>query len=238
MKDTTGLFVEAFGGDSRKEQGTNRGLPQGPDARAQHFQAAFGQPARAALPEPHLGQSWRFDMTKVSKLSFEEKYSLADLRDIPYRDLPAWVRDGKYAVASQEETKHQKEAFSATGLTQTERNVVFDQAQADAEALAAMTQSELLRDSAVLDGEIAAMEARYGSEMISMLSDVNPEAASYINARQKTKAAERKAQEQINQETASKDDVAAEIKAAQEAIAAMGGNPLVADSVARGSEVS
>lgn len=238
MKNTTDLFMEAWGGESPKEPEAGKGLPQGPDARAKHFQAAFGQPARATMPEAHLGQSWRLDMTKVGKLSFAEQYLLGDLKGVPFRDLPAWVRDGKYAIASQDETKHQKEAFSATGLTQSERNVVFNQAQADAEALAAMTKSELLRDSAVLDGEIAAMEARYGSELVSMLGDVDPEAASYVNARKKTQAAEQKAQVQIDNEEAAKSDVAAEIKAAQEAIAAMGGNPLVADSLARGSEVN
>lgn len=238
MKNTAGLFMEAFGGESPKEPEAGRGLPQGADARAKHFQAAFGQPERADTPKPHLGQTWRLDMTKVSKLSFAEQYSLSDLKDLPFRSLPDWVRDGKYAIPSQDEAKHQKEAFSATGLTQSERNIVFNQAQADAEALVAMTQSELLRDSAVLDGEIAAMEARYGSEVISMLSDVDPEAANYVNSRQKTQAAERKAQEQIDNEEAAKGDVAAEIKAAQEAIAAMGNNPLIADSVARGSELN
>ena len=228
------LFQEAFGNQAAKEEAA-QGKPQGPDARGKLFSDAFGQPTKQDLPEPHLGQSWRLDMTKVARLSFTEQYALSEYEGTPFRALPAWVRDGKFAIPSQDEAKHQKAAFAETGLTQSERNRVFNAAQADAEALAEMTKSELLRDSAVLDGEINAMQARYGNELLEMLNGVDPEAASYINARQKTQAAEAKVVAQSVDEAA----IRAEIQAAQQAIAQMGGgNPLIADAQLRGSEVN
>ena len=228
----SGLFLAAFADGENDKQKASEGKPQGLEAREQLFLQTFGQPAKEALPEPHMGQNWRLNLAKVSKLSFTEKYALSDFEGVPYRQLPAWIIDGGYAIASQDETKYQKKAFSETGLNQTERNQVFNAAKADAEALVAMTQSELLRDSDVLDGEIASLSSKYGAELMGLLNEVDPEAASYINARKKTKEAEARAAK----ETISQEQIAAEIKSAQEALGLQHLSANQVDSVIRGSE--
>ena len=67
---------------------------------------------------------------------------------MPYRDLPAWVRDGGYAEPSAEE-KNSKAAFAETGLTQSERNQVFNAFAADVEILATMSERETARFAAL-----------------------------------------------------------------------------------------
>lgn len=184
------------------------------------FLAAFGKPAQEKPPTPHLGQTWKFNMEKVKTLSFAEQYSISDLKGTPYRDLPDWVLQGGYVIASATEKKHQKDAFAETGLTQSERNSVFNAAQAAVESLVAMTESQLLRDSAVLDGEIASLQAKYGNELLPMLIDADPEAAKYIQSRIQVQAAEAKVKSQQEEAANSQASVAEEIRAAKEAIAA------------------
>ena len=88
-----------------------------------------------AAPKPHLGQNRRINNTKARGLSFGEMYSLGELQDVPFRDLPDWVRDGGYAEPSADEKRHQKEQFAETGLTQTERNLMFNAFAAQIDAL-------------------------------------------------------------------------------------------------------
>lgn len=184
------------------------------------FLAAFGKPSQEKSPTPHLGQTWKFNMEKVKTLSFDEQYSISDLEGTPYRDLPDWVLQGGYVIASADEKKYQKDALAKTGLTQSERRAVFNAATADAQALAAMTTSELLRDSAVLDNEIAALKAKYGDELIPMLVDADPEAAKYIQGRIKVKEAEQQVTRQQEEVASSEASIAAEIANAKAAIAA------------------
>ena len=106
--------------------------------RAKLFSQAFASSAKKDLPQAH---SFRWDNTKVAKLSFAEKYSLNELEAKHYRELPAWVRDGGYAVPSENERKFQKQQQAETGLNQSERNFVIDTKRADAEALSAMVKS-------------------------------------------------------------------------------------------------
>ena len=184
------------------------------------FIAAFGKKESNDVPTPHLGQNWRYNMKKLEELSFDEKILIGNLEGTPYRELPQWVLDGGYVTPSHDEKKYQREAYTETGLTQSERNAVFDAAQADAEALVAMTSSDLLRDSAVLDSEIASLQAKYGEELIAMVGEIDPEAANYIHSRAKVKQAEALALKRRDQAATDKDAIANEIKAAQEAIAA------------------
>ena len=184
------------------------------------FQSAFAHDNDFKRPTPHLGQSFRFDQTKVAKLSFAEQYTLSEFENTSYRDLPAWIRDGGYAIPSSGERKVQKQLQETTGLNQTERNLVFDKANADAQALAQMVGSDILRGTETLDNEITFYLNRYGDELSEMLGEVSPEAANYVTSRLAVKAAEAKVTKQ--QEEAP--DVAAEIKAAQTAIEMMNNN--------------
>ena len=132
-----------------------------PDDRARLFADAFKAELKAA-PKPHLRQNWRINNAKARDLSFTEQYALGELSDVPYRDLPDWVRDGGYAEPSADEKRHQKEQLAETGLNQSERNEVFNALAAHVGALAEMSERELLRDSAALDHELASTIKRWG----------------------------------------------------------------------------
>lgn len=239
------LFLRAFAGDpeSNSQRPEDRS-PASPDQRGDLFTKAFGRPAAKEMPTPHLGTTFRWDMTKVSKLSFEEKMTLDQYEGQSYRTLPAWLIDGGYAIPSESEKKHQRDALRETGLTQSERNVVFDQHLADVEALAAMAESEILRDSAVLDGEFKRIADRYSAEeVMASLAEINPEAAQYLSARQQVLAAEAKAAEIAQRQSAAEKEEATrqELQAAAEAIAAMKddvtpGDLLARDQVLRNAE--
>ena len=169
MTNTTQKFVDAFGQPKKKDvrystdYNANEGFRGYDDKqRGDAFEAAFTQPKSENLPTAHKGQSFRWDNTKIAKLSFSEKFGLGDLEGMSYRDLPAWVRDGGYAEPSADEKRHQKEQLAETGLNQSERNEVFNAFAAHVGALAEMSERELLRDSAALDHELASTIKRWG----------------------------------------------------------------------------
>ena len=192
-----------------------------PDERARLFADAFKAEPKAA-PKPHLGQNWRINNTKALGLSFTEQYALGELADVPYRDLPDWVRDGGYAEPSADEKRHQKEQLAETGLTQSERNQVFNAFAAHISALAEMSERETLRDSAALDHELASTIKRWGQEQVmAALKEASPKAAEYFAAKLQVQAAEARAAAAKQAELAKEQTVADEIRAAQEAIAAM-----------------
>ena len=214
------LFLQAFGGGSPEKDAASSGKSVSPDERARLFADAFKAEPKAA-PTPHLGQNWRINNVKARGLSFGELYELGELQDVPYRDLPDWVRDGGYAEPSADEKRHQKEQFAETGLTQTERNQVFNAFAAHISALAEMSERETLRDSAALDHELASTIKRWGQEQVmEALKEASPKAAEYFAAKMQVQAAEAKAAAAKNAELAKEQTVADEIRAAQEAIAA------------------
>jgi hypothetical protein len=215
------LFLSAFGGKEPEKDSARGGKSVSPDERVRLFADAFRSEPKAA-PTPHLGQNWRVNNVKARGLSFGELYELGELKDVPYRDLPAWVRDGGYAEPSADEKRHQKQQFAETGLTQTERNAVFDVFAAYISALAEMSERKTLRDSAALDHELAETMKRHGQEQVmDALKAEFPKAAEYFAAKLQVQAAEAKAAAAKNAELAKEQTVADEIRAAQEAIAAM-----------------
>ena len=212
---TNDLFLSAFAGKESEKELASEGKKVSPEERSRLFVDAFKAEPKAA-PTPHLGQNWRVNNVKARTLSFGEQYALGELTDVPYRDLPAWVRDGGYAEPSAEEKKHQKQAFAETGLTQSERNQVFNAFAADVEILATMSERETLRDSAALDHQLADTFKKYGrDQVLDALKDEFPEAARYFITKLQVQEAEAQEAEQ-----AKNADVAAEIRAAQQAIAA------------------
>ncbi|MDC0310433.1 hypothetical protein OAL66_01715 [bacterium] len=164
------------------------------DDRNKLFESAFGQDKKQKTPTPHTGQSFRWDMTKVSKLGFEEQYSLSAYDGVSYRELPSWILDNGLAIPSSEERKHQREMQSQTGLTQSERNTTFNAYQADIEALVAMSESQILRGSSVLDGELNILFARHGREVVMESLGEYPQAKEYFSAKIKVAEAEAKVQ--------------------------------------------
>lgn len=242
MPSNSDLFAAAFGDGRRVEENTGRaeGIKYSLKDRETAFLNAFGQEKRPEAPTPHLGTTFRWDMAKIGKLSFDEKMLLDQYTGTSYRDLPAWIIDGGYAVPSDGEKKYQRDMKRETGLTQSERNLIFNAAQADAEALVAMTQSDVLKDSRVLDGEIERLTERYGDELTAMLVEVDQEAAAYVHARKQVKAAEAKQAQAEADEAASKEKVREEIQKAQRDIELMNASSaadlLAADAVARNSE--
>ena len=214
------LFLQAFGGKSPDKDAARSGKSVSPDERARLFADAFKAEPKAA-PKPHLGQNWRINNTKARGLSFTEQYALGELADVPYRDLPDWVRDGGYAEPSADEKRHQKEQLAETGLTQSERNQVFNAFAAQIGALAEMSKRETLRDSAALDHELASAIKRWGQDQVmEALKESSPKAAQYYAAKLQVQAAEAKAAAAKNAELAKEQTVADELRAAQEAIAA------------------
>lgn len=153
------------------------------DDRNKLFESAFGGDKKQQTPTPHTGQTFRWDLNKVSKLGFEEQYSLSAYDGVSYRDLPSWILDNGLAVPSSEERKHQREMQSQTGLTQSERNTTFNAYQADIEALVAMSESEILRGSSVLDGELNTLFSRHGREVVMESLDEFPQAKEYFSAK-------------------------------------------------------
>nr|WP_115093676.1 hypothetical protein [Synechococcus sp. UW106] len=223
MPSSENLFLDAFGGESSKQA---REVSKGAkyltnDERAELFQDGFGH-ERTEAPRPHLGQNWRINVQKTRGLSFGELYQLQDLQDVAYRNLPDWVIDGGYAEPTAAEKRYQKAQFEETGLTQSERNSVFNQFAADVGALAVMSEKEILRDSPALDYELASTIKRYGQEqVIEALKEESPKAAEYFAAKLQVQAAEAKAAAIAEAEQAKGQSVAEEIRAAQEAINAM-----------------
>ena len=214
------LFLQAFGGKPPEKDAASIGKSVSPDERARLFADAFKAEPKAA-PKPHLGQNWRINNTKARGLSFTEQYALGELADVPYRDLPDWVRDGGYAEPSADEKRHQKEQLAETGLTQSERNQVFNAFAAQIGALAVMSERETLRDSAALDHELASTIKRWGQEQVmEALKEASPKAAEYFAAKLQVQAAEAKAAAAKQAEQAKEQTVADELRAAQEAIAA------------------
>ena len=170
----------------------------------QLFQAAFGR-EEIVSPRAVTGSRYRINASRMKSLSFAEKMQMQAYidQDIPYADLPAWVIDGGYVEPTKAEKKRQQQLTDETGLTTSERTQVFNAARADTEALASMTSSEILRDSAALDDQIEHFQNRYGSQSMEMLKEVDAEAAAYIHARLQLKAAEKRAtqgEESIRQE--------------------------------------
>ena len=93
---------------------------------------------------------------------------------------------------------------------------MFNAFAADVEILATMSERETLRDSAALDFQLADTFKRHGQDQVlEALKEGFPEAAQYYITKLQVQEAE--AQEA---ERAKNADVAAEIRAAQEAIAA------------------
>ena len=215
------LFLQSFGGKPPEKDAASIGKSVSPDERARLFADAFKAEPKE-VPKPHLGQNWRINNTKARGLSFTEQYALGELADVPYRDLPDWVRDGGYAEPSADEKRHQKEQLAETGLTQSERNQVFNAFAAHISALADMSEMETLRDSAALDHELTSTVKRWGQEQVmEALKESSPKAAEYFTAKLQVQAAEAKAAAAKQAELAKEQTVADEIRAAQEVIAAM-----------------
>ena len=169
------LFLQAFGGGSPEKDAASSGKSVSPDERARLFADAFKAEPKAA-PKPHLGQNWRINNTKALGLSFAEQYALGELADVPYRDLPDWVRDGGYAEPSADEKRHQKEQLAETGLTQSDR-IKAEQARAtlwddiDSEALLqeALEAQERARELQ------AAKELRQEIEVQVLITEIDQE---------------------------------------------------------------
>lgn len=223
MSSNENLFLDAFAGKPREEakEVNQGGQYLSNNEREELFRDGFGREETKA-PRPHLGQNWRLNVQKTRGLSFTELFQLHDLQDVPYRRLPSWVIDGGYAEPTAAEKKYQKQQFQETGLTQSERNEVFNQFAADISYLADMTTREILRDSAVLEGEMSRLFARYSKdEVLDALRENHPKAAEYFTAKSNALEAEARAAAIAEAEQAKAQSVADEIRAAQEAIAAM-----------------
>ena len=90
------LFAQAFGGKEAPEVAAKGGKGTPPDARTELFKQAFPVRKEPDLQAPLLGTSFRFNMSRVAKLSFDEQMSLQKYEGASIRDLPAWLIDGGY----------------------------------------------------------------------------------------------------------------------------------------------
>ena len=234
---TQDLFLKAFGG---KDAEANAIGPQtDPSARTDYFLAAFAAEPKQ-LPKPNY-KSWRLNATKARGLDFAELMELDRLQkeEVHYSELPTWILEGGYVLPTQEEKARQRQLEKETGLNTVERAQLFDAFKAEVGALAMMAEKESLRGSIFLDEYLQKAFERFGeADVMDQLKSDYPQAAQYLVAHIQTKRAEAaQAQAMLDAET-KQQDVAAEIRAAQEAIAAMADNPLVVDAQIRGIEVA
>lgn len=235
------LFLDAFGGESEKKQVADRSVsPFSPDERAAAFVTAFGSSNTGEMPVANKGVgSWRINNQKMAKLSFSEQWSLGELKDVPYQELPAWVLDGGYAVPSAEEAKLQKELNAIDGYSTVERKQAFNVFAAEIDVLAEMASREILRDSNLILTEYERVVNRFGAEEVNRaLAETSPEAANHFRVMK----AEQKARQEAAEADAkaSEESVRRELQEAAEAIQKMGGNVpdamSIRDAQVRGSE--
>lgn len=237
MQNTDQLFIDAFGGTG-KQGAQPIGAQVSPDTRIDYFQAAFGQ-AESKLPDTRH-KTWRLNTVKASRLSFSELMDLEEHRvaNTPYTDLPLWLIESGVVAPTNEEKARQSKLDKETNTTISERKEIFDAFQAQIDVLAAFATKESLKESVFLESELQKTVERYGAEeVMSALREQAPQAAMHIETFTKVRQAEAKQAALELEKSNSEDVVRAEIKAAQEAIAQMGGNPLVADAQQRMSEV-
>ncbi|WP_114991980.1 hypothetical protein [Synechococcus sp. UW179A] len=159
----------------------------------QLFQSAFGR-EETVSPRAVTGSRYRMNATRMMNLSFAEKMEVQAYidQDVPYADLPAWVIDGGYVEPTKAEKKRQQQLNDATGLSISERKQVFNAALADTQILAEMTVSEILRDSQAIDSEIQHFLKKYGDQAMTMLEELDADAATYVHARLRVQSAEKK----------------------------------------------
>ena len=106
--------------------------------------------------------------------------------------------------------------MTETGLTQFERNQVFEAFAAHIGSLADVSEREILRDSASLDYELSSTIKRYCQEQVmEALEEEFPKAAQYFPAKLQVQAAEAKAAAAKEAELANEQTVAEEIRAAR-----------------------
>ena len=208
------------------------------DDRNKLFESAFGQDKKQQTPTPHTGQNFRWDMNKVSKLGFEEQYSLSAYDGVSYRELPSWILDNGLAIPSGEERKHQREMQSQTGLTQSERNTTFNAYQADIEALVAMSESQILRGSSVLDGELNILFARHGREVVMESLGEYPQAKEYFTAKLKVAEAEAKVTKIRDAEQAKTSSVKEELQLAAQKIAEFNAGKVTANDLLKADVIA
>ena len=159
----------------------------------QLFQSAFGR-EETVSPRAVTGSRYRINAAKMKSLSFAEKMQLQAYidQDVPYSDLPAWVIDGGYVEPTKAEKKRQQQLTEETGLSISDRTQVFNASLADTEVLAGMTTSETLRDSLAIDSEIQHFLKKYGDQAMTMLEELDAEAATYVHTRLRVQSAEKK----------------------------------------------
>lgn len=219
--DNSKLFLDAWGGgdDSKAEPLAGR---VDPDTRAEYFQAAFAG-KRAGMPKARQ-VDYRLNTTKAARLNTGELFQLQDYLDsaTPWNQLPAWVRDGGYFVADASTKKRETTLENETGYNTTERQEIFNAFNAQIGALAEMASKESLRGSVFLDTELKSAFERFGeAQVMDALMAEHPQAAEYTVGHLKALKAEAAQAEAMLKKDAEQADVAAEIRAAQEAIEAM-----------------
>lgn len=231
MADNSKLFLDAFAGKTEVQKQAEQGKPLSPDQRTEAFQAAFGKPAEKPLPTALVGQNWRWDMTKLSKLPPAQAYLLGQYEGVPYRELPAWIQDGGYVKVSDSEKKYQKEMLKETGFTQSERNELVNHALNHSTYLGDLMAMESFKGTQALDDEIDRVMARFGREQVlDILQSEMPDAAEQLQLHlQKREALAKVAEEQ---------EAATSVKAEMQAVAdKLGINPWQQDQQQLGSEV-
>ena len=222
MADNSKLFLDAFAGKSEAQGRAEQGKQLSPDQRAEAFQVAFGKPAEKPLPTALVGENWRWDMSKLSKLPPAQAYVLGQYDGVPFRELPAWVIDGNYVKISAEEKKYQAEMLKETGYTQSERNQLIDHAAAHIGALGDMLQREALQGTKALESEIDRVIQRFGQEeVMAMLEEIDPAGAAELIKVQQVRATTAAAKDELELVSIQEAQVRQEIKDAQAAIQAM-----------------
>lgn len=215
--DTSKLFLDAFGGDS-PQGGQAVGQGRTLDERTAMFVSSFK--SETELPKARR-VDWVLNTVASRKLSTGELFQLQDHLDrgTQWADLPHWIREGNYVSPDKRTKQREAQLTEETGYTTTERQAIFNAFNAETAALAAMTKSELLRDSQVLNWELQKMFDRFGEgQVMDELKAIDPEAALFLTSKLKVQREEAKIIEAQQSEATS---IREEIQAAQAAIEAM-----------------
>ena len=234
MASRTDLFVEAFGGDSGERDGREAGEPVAKNS-TELMLLAFGQDgakrdyvAPIAVDYEMMDSARSADSGKLLMLDQAMKAG------VQYRDLQVGLR--ALVKPSRPLAKELRKEQDETGYTLEQRQTAFDALQFNVDYLASLADAGL--PASMIAAEYKKLKERFPEQAIDQsLQETNQQVLAQLKAQEKAQEYAEETEAQQAQQAVDEEQVRAELKAAQEAIAAMG-NPLVNDAVARGSELN
>ena len=222
MQDNRSLFLDAF--NVQHENKADSGAPVNQQSRENLFMLAFGQDsAKKDYTAPSI-VDYELNVAKgdPSKLLLLDEY----IKDgVQYAELPVGLRalvKPKRPLAK--ELRHQEDN---TGYTLEQRQTAFDALQFNVDYLASLAVADL--PASMIHSEYLKLKEKFPGEAVDQsLQDTHSTVLSTVRAQETAK--------KYNETQSNQVSVAAEIKAAQEALGLQHLSANQVDSAIRGSE--